>query len=84
MGGCDSVYKCIRGFKLEKWDDDEHVIDGEYIDVKEGSIWVCEIKRYSHSPMLKLQGDECWIEIHWTDLVNWFIEMSHFGGGIDG
>lgn len=33
------MYKCIKGFALEKCDDNGFTIEGEYTVIEEGSIW---------------------------------------------
>lgn len=33
------MYKCTKGFSLEKCDDDGFTLDGEYIVIEEGSTW---------------------------------------------
>jgi hypothetical protein len=33
------VYKCIKGFSLDRCDDDGFTIEGEYEVVEEGSVW---------------------------------------------
>lgn len=33
------MYKCIKGFSVEKCDDDGFTIENEYVEIKEGSIW---------------------------------------------
>lgn len=35
----DTLYKCINGFTVEKYDDYGFAIDGEYLEIEEGSIW---------------------------------------------
>lgn len=33
------MYKCIKGFAIEKCDEDGFLIDGEYVTIQEDSIW---------------------------------------------
>jgi len=33
------MYKCIKGFSIEKCDDDGFDIEGEYFEVEKDSIW---------------------------------------------
>lgn len=33
------MYKCIKEFSLELYDDNGFIIENEYVDINEGTIW---------------------------------------------
>lgn len=33
------MYKCIKGFSLEEYDDDGFTIENKYVDIEKGSNW---------------------------------------------
>ena len=33
------MYKCIKEFSLERYDDSGFIIENEYIDINKGTIW---------------------------------------------
>lgn len=73
------MYKCIKGFSLEKCDDNGSTIDGEYTTVEEGSIWhIPEDAKYRFiGGDVRLENDESeWIEISEETLEEHFQEIT--------
>lgn len=60
------MYKCIKGFALEKCDDDGFTIEGEYTTIEEGSIW-----NIPEDENFRLIGGEIRLEEDKPDEINW-------------
>jgi len=74
----DKVYKCIKGFLIERCDDDGFTIDGEDYFITEGSLWVIpEDKDYRFiGGEVRFEHEEHgWIEISKEHLNNHFKEI---------
>ena len=72
------MYKCIKGFSLEKCDDDGFTIEGEYETVEEGSIWnIPKDEGYRFiGGEIRLESDNLsWIEIAKEHLEKCFEEV---------
>ena len=76
------MYKCIKGFTLEKCDDDGFTIEGEYIEIEEGSIWdIPEDENYrfigGEVRLENKDSNNCfsWIEITKEHLLEHFIKV---------
>lgn len=52
---------CVKGFSVEKWDEDECPIDNEYITVDEDDIW--EIDNITPNQVRIIDEHLTWIEI---------------------
>ena len=73
------MYKCIKGFSLEKYDEDGFTVDGEYMVVNEGSIWhIPGDKNYRLiDGDIRLENDEdVWIEISNETLAESFEKIN--------
>lgn len=60
------MYKCIKEFSLELYDDDGFIIENEYIDINKGTIWyIPEDDDYRLiEGEVRLENEEmAWIEI---------------------
>jgi len=69
------MYKCIRGFSIEKYDDNGFSIEGEDINIKENSIWNIPInKNYRFiGGEVRLENNEYgWIELSKEHLDEYF------------
>ncbi|HCL4455131.1 TPA: hypothetical protein N2D10_003158 [Clostridium botulinum] len=74
----DKQYKCIKGFSVEKCDDDGFTIEGEYTIIEEGSIWnIPEDEKYRLiGGEVRLESDEFgWIEMSKETLNECFKKM---------
>ncbi|HBC97992.1 MAG TPA: hypothetical protein DC034_14520 [Clostridium sp.] len=60
------MYKCTKGFSIEKCDDDGFTIENEYVEIKEGSIW-----EIPEDDDFRLVGGEIRLEEIKEDCVNW-------------
>ena len=60
------MYKCIKEFSLELYDDNGFIIENEYIDINKGTIWyIPEDEDYRLiDGEVRLENEEMdWIEI---------------------
>lgn len=60
------MYKCIKEFSLELYDDNGFIIENEYVDINEGTIWyIPEDEDYRLiDGEVRLENEEMdWIEI---------------------
>lgn len=60
------MYKCIKGFLIELYDDNGFTIENEYMDINEDTIWyIPEDEDYRLiDGEVRLENDEMdWIEI---------------------
>lgn len=60
------MYKCIKGFSIEKCDENGSTLDGEYATIEEGSIWeLPEDENYRFiGGEIRLESDKYgWLEI---------------------
>ena len=72
------MYKCIKGFSLERYDDDGFEVEGEYLTVEENSIWnVPEDTdcRFIGGEIRLENGDMGWLEISKDTLEEYFIDI---------
>jgi hypothetical protein len=68
-------YKCIKGFSIERCDDDGFTIENEYEVIEEGTIWyVPEDEDYRFiGGEVRLESSELgWIEITFEHLKEYF------------
>lgn len=72
------MYKCIKGFSLEKCDDDGFTIEGEYTIIEKGSTWyIPEDEDYRLiGGEIRLEEDKP-NEIHWIEISKETLE-EHF------
>ncbi|HCL4447148.1 TPA: hypothetical protein N2D16_002753 [Clostridium botulinum] len=71
----DKQYQCIKGFSVEKCDDDGFTIENEHVIIEEGSIWnIPEDKDYRLiGGEIRLESDDFgWIEMSKETLVEFF------------
>lgn len=68
----DEVYKCIKEFVLDKYEDDE-ALENEHYIVPVGSTW--ELSGYAHMNDIRLVSELGWIEIDFESLESLFIEV---------
>ncbi|EQB4340918.1 hypothetical protein ACYJ2U_001637 [Clostridium botulinum] len=71
-------YQCIKGFSVEKCDDDGFTIEGEYTTIEEGSIWnIPEDEKYRLiGGEVRLESNEFgWIEMTKETLMEFFKEI---------
>ena len=72
------MYKCIKGFSLEKRDDNGFTTEGEYLEVEKDSVWhipVDEDYRFLGGE-IRLENDElAWIELPKESLDKCFEEV---------
>ncbi|GCD13180.1 hypothetical protein [Clostridium tagluense] len=69
------LYRCIKGFSLEKCDDNGFTIEEEYETVEQGSIWhIPEDENYRFiSGEIRLESDDLsWVEITKEHLEEYF------------
>ena len=60
------MYKCIKEFSLELYDDNGFIIENEYMDINKGTIWyIPEDEDYRFiDGEVRLENEEMnWIEI---------------------
>lgn len=72
------MYKCIKGFSLEKCDDNGFTIEGEYEDIEKDSLWhIPKDEDYRFlGGEIRLENDEsAWIEIAKESLEKCFMRM---------
>lgn len=72
-------YKCIKGFSLEKCDDDGFTIPGEYYVVEEGELWITpedESYRFIGGEIRLENEDGAWLEIDKETLEEHFEEIQ--------
>lgn len=72
-------YKCIKGFSLEKCDDDGFTIPGEYYVVEEGQLWIMpedESYRFIGGEIRLENEDGAWLEIDKETLEEHFKEIN--------
>jgi len=72
------MYKCIKGFSIEKYDDDGFTIEGEYEVVEEGSIWhIPEDKDYRFlGGEIRLENNKlAWIELSKESIEKCFVRI---------
>jgi hypothetical protein len=72
------MYRCIKKFSLEKCDENGIILGGEFIVIKEGSVWYLpeEIDHRTIGSEVRLECDELdevgWIEIRKETLEEYF------------
>jgi len=69
------MYKCIKGFSLELYDDDGFSIEGEYSNVEENTKWNVpeDVDCRFIGGEIRLENDELgWIEISKETLEEYF------------
>lgn len=74
------MYKCIKGFSLEKCDDDGFTIENKYVDIEKGSNWfIPDNADYRFiGGEVRLENEEgVWIEIT-TDTLKEHFEYVRF------
>ena len=72
------MYKCIKGFSIEKCNDDGFTIEGEYETVEEGSIWhIPEDKNYRFlGGEIRLESDDLdWVELSKESIKKCFVKI---------
>ena len=72
------IYKCIKGFLIEKYDDNGFTLEGEYCVIKEGTIWhIPEDINYRFiGGEVRLESDEFgWLEVTNNSLKEHFKEL---------
>lgn len=58
----DKEYVCIRGFCVDKVDEDGFTEEENAFYIEKGSHWVCSGKGFICGD-IRLERDECWIEV---------------------
>lgn len=74
------MYKCIKGFSLEEYDDDGFTIENKYVDIEKGSNWfIPDDADYRFiGGEVRLENEEgVWIEIT-TDTLKEHFEYVRF------
>jgi len=67
----DKLYKCIKEFVLDKYEDDEQLENEQYV-VPVDSTW--ELSEYTHMSDIRLESELGWIEIDSDSFKSLFIE----------
>lgn len=68
-------YKCIQEFSVDKYDEDECLIENEVIVIPSDSVW--ESQAYSSMSDIRLENDEVgWLEISKKTLEAYFEPIS--------
>lgn len=73
------MYKCIKGFSLEKCGENGETLEGEYLPVEEGTVWcVPEDEDYRFiGGEIRLENDDLgWLEISKEMLEEHFKKVS--------
>lgn len=68
----EKVYKCIKEFVLDKYQDDTQLEDEQFIVPLE-STW--ELGEYSHMSDIRLESELGWIEIDTESFKALFVEV---------
>lgn len=70
--------KCIKEFYVEKCDNNGFLMDNEYEEVEEGSIWEYEEGKFTFTGAeMRLEDEEGrWLEISKEDFNNYFKEIG--------
>lgn len=68
----DKVYKCIKEFGLDRYEDDE-LLENEHFIVPLDSTW--ELGEYSHMSDIRLESELGWIEIDIESFNALFVEV---------
>ena len=67
-------FKCIKGFSLSKYDENESLIEGEEYVVPLNSVW--EAQEYAHVSEVRLVNDDLgWLEIDGITLETYFLKI---------
>ena len=71
------MYRCIKGFSIEKYDDDGLTIEGEYIEIKEGTIWNIPKENYRFiGGEIRLENDDLeWVELSKESIEKCFVRV---------
>ena len=67
-------FKCIKEFVLEKYDEDESIIEGEYFVTSVGSTW--ERAEHAYMSDVRLENENSWIEVTFEMLKSHFEEVK--------
>lgn len=70
----EKLYRCVKAFSIPKYDEDESVIENEFIKVPLNSTWEWEEESYSTSD-LRLENGLNWLDISRETLASYFEEV---------
>ena len=71
------IVECARAYSVPLIDEDEFMIDGEYLDIEPGSLWEFDLRDIlqdvlSISEVRLTAQDGKWIQITWKSLWEYF------------
>lgn len=70
----EKLYKCVKVFSIPKYDENEFVIENEFIEVPLDSTWECEEESYSTSDF-RLENELNYLDISEETLASHFKEV---------
>jgi hypothetical protein len=69
-------YQCIEPFSIQKYDEDENIVENEEIQVHSGSEWFWEKDRIASMGEVRLDNDTNWLEISKEMFTSYFRKME--------
>lgn len=72
------MYKCIKSFSVDEYDDDGFLIEGEYKIIEEGTLWELDEEKFRviGGSVRLTKNLWTWLEISKETLEEYFIKVG--------